>query len=312
MKTALVGYTGFVGSNLCASHKFSAVYNSKNIKKSYGTEPDLLIYAGVKAEMFIANSHPKEDFEKINEAIFNIVNIKPKRVVLISTVAVYDKTVEVNENDDINENDLLPYGKNRLFLEKWVSETYANSLIVRLPAIYGINLKKNFIYDYINVCPTMLNRAKYEELKVKSKYIGQYYQLEEDGFYHNIAKEKEERNTLRSVFQNIGFSALNFTDSRSVYQFYNLGGLWNDICSALNNNIKLLNLVTEPVSVAEVYRYLTEHDFVNELPKQPYNYDIKSKYSELFNGKDGYLKCKDDVLHDIKLFVEGEIKEKWG
>ena len=42
---ALVGYTGFVGSNIYAgaNGKIDASYNSKNIEEAYGTEPDLLI-----------------------------------------------------------------------------------------------------------------------------------------------------------------------------------------------------------------------------------------------------------------------------
>lgn len=33
---ALVGYTGFVGSNLYAKGTFDRVYNSKNIEEAYG------------------------------------------------------------------------------------------------------------------------------------------------------------------------------------------------------------------------------------------------------------------------------------
>ena len=42
---ALVGYTGFVGSNIyaAAGERIDAVYNSKNIEKAFGTNPDLLI-----------------------------------------------------------------------------------------------------------------------------------------------------------------------------------------------------------------------------------------------------------------------------
>ena len=43
---ALVGYTGFVGSNIYTSGEFDAVYNSKNIEEAFGTKPDLLVYAG--------------------------------------------------------------------------------------------------------------------------------------------------------------------------------------------------------------------------------------------------------------------------
>jgi hypothetical protein len=53
-------------------------------------------------------------------------------------------------------------------LKKWVEENYNEHLIVRLPAIYGENLKKNFIYDYINYIPAMLTEEKYSELSKKT------------------------------------------------------------------------------------------------------------------------------------------------
>ena len=60
MKTAIVGYTGFVGSNICVTTKFDAYYNSKNIEEAFGTNPDLLVYSGVRAEMFLANKFPEK------------------------------------------------------------------------------------------------------------------------------------------------------------------------------------------------------------------------------------------------------------
>ena len=38
---ALVGYTGFVGSNIYAAGKdaIDCVYNSKNVQEAYGTAP---------------------------------------------------------------------------------------------------------------------------------------------------------------------------------------------------------------------------------------------------------------------------------
>ena len=74
MITCLVGYTGFVGSNLNDSYNFSYVFNSKNIKEAYGLKPDLLVYAGVRAEKFLANQFPDKDFESIKEAFSNIQN----------------------------------------------------------------------------------------------------------------------------------------------------------------------------------------------------------------------------------------------
>ena len=56
---ALVGYTGFVGSNIYTSGEFDAVYNSKNIEEAFGTKPDLLVYAGLRAEKFWLIMCPK-------------------------------------------------------------------------------------------------------------------------------------------------------------------------------------------------------------------------------------------------------------
>lgn len=65
---ALVGYTGFVGSNIYAEGTFDVAYNSKNIEEAYGTNPDLLIYAGLRAEKYLANNAPEKDMELIFQA----------------------------------------------------------------------------------------------------------------------------------------------------------------------------------------------------------------------------------------------------
>ncbi len=311
MRTALVGYTGFVGSNLKASHPFTDLYNSRNIQNAYGTEPDLLLYAGLPAAMFKANANPDADYADILQAIENIKAIRPKQVVLISSVAVYDRTYDVDESHAIDEEQLLPYGKNRLYLEKWIEENYKNGLIVRLPALYGLNLKKNFIYDYINVIPAMLNEKKYQELVGDCDLIKSSYTLDADKFYH-LTAESEEKKKVYEYFSGAAFNAISFTDSRSVYQFYNLGRLWSDIQIALKNNIHLLNIVTEPVSVADVYKVLSGREFANELAKTPYNYDIKSIHAELFGGENGYLVKKEDELADLKKYVDEEKKRIWG
>ena len=54
----LVGHTGFVGSNLKAQTTFDRLYNSGNITDAFGTNPDLLVYSGVRSEKFLANSDP--------------------------------------------------------------------------------------------------------------------------------------------------------------------------------------------------------------------------------------------------------------
>ena len=40
---------------------------------------------------------------------------------------------------------------------------FSNYLIVHLPGLYGKNIKKNFIYDLINIIPNMLKEDKFQE-----------------------------------------------------------------------------------------------------------------------------------------------------
>ena len=308
---SLVGYTGFVGSNLYENGAFDHAYNSKNIAEAFATKPELLVYAGVRAEMFAANACPEKDAAQIAEAFANIARIEPRRVVLISTISVYGENPCGNEDSAIDECALTSYGKNRLWLEKAVASECKNHLIVRLPALYGKNLKKNFIYDYIHVIPPLLKREKFAELSAQNVALRDFYELQDSGFYKCRTLSRDERAELISFFKSVGFSALTFTDSRSRYQFYNLRFLWGHIQTALAHGLCTLNIATEPVSAGEVYAALegaTGKDFVNELAKPPFDQDLRTRHAALFGGADGYVFNKDFVLNDINKFCRENSK----
>lgn len=307
---ALVGYTGFVGSNIYEKGQIDKAYNSKNIEEAYGLNPDLLIYAGLRAEKYLANNAPDKDMELIYEAEENIRKINPKRLVLISTVDVIKNPINVDESVEIDCDNLQAYGLNRYRLECWVRDNYPDALIIRLPGLYGINIKKNFIYDYINVIPFMLKQEKYEELVQKDNDLSSYYELQQNGFYKCRELGEDEKAVLREKFKRLGFTALNFTDSRNVYQFYPLSRLWDDIQVALENNIRLWHPATEPISTAELYEKLSGEHFCNELSGAAIYYDFRTVYADIFKGKKkGYICTREEILDDIYEFVNGEIYE---
>ena len=112
---------------------------------------------------------------------------------------------------------------------------------------------------------------------------------------------------MKMIFVKLRFSADYFTDSRSVFQFYNLKYLWSHIQQALTENIALLHLASEPIGAAELYFYLKGHTFNNDISKNVPHYDFRTRYADFLGGKNGYLFDKDFVLGDIKNFVEGYI-----
>mgnify|MGYP003291302991 CR=1 FL=1 len=305
MKISLVGYTGFVGSNIYnkAGSQIEGLYNSKNIKSAYKTAPDILIYAGLKAEKYLANTYPEKDKFLIEEAEKNIKNINPKKLILISTIDVFKEPANVDENSIIDINGLQPYGYNRYLLECWVRENYHDALIIRLPALFGDNLKKNFLYDYVNPIPQLLKKEKIEELSARNKDIFNYYALHDDQFYKVKNLEKNELNELKNILEKLGFTALNFTDSRNIYQFYNLARLWDDIHTALDHNLQIWHPATEPVSAGDIYKFLTGNEFVNEILPVPAYYNYRTVYYDIFNGRNGYINSEIQVLNQIKDFI---------
>lgn len=150
MKNALIGYTGFLGSNLKKQNNFNFFYNSKNINEIKNKSFDLIVCCAPNAEKWFANKEPVKDLNNIKNLIENLKNVSCKKFVLLSTVDVFSYPIDVNENTHINEIKLNPYGLNRRFFEKFVQNNFINHLIIRLPALIGGGLKKNAIFDLHN------------------------------------------------------------------------------------------------------------------------------------------------------------------
>jgi hypothetical protein len=222
--------------------------------------------------------------------------------VLISSIAVLDNVNGTGEDCVVDTEKLTAYGLHRYKLEQTARELVPNCHTLRLPALFGIGLKKNFIYDIISFFPAILNKARFDGFSAKEPIISKCYALQDNGFY-KLSANDEQRSELRAAFERLNFSALNFTDSRSVFQFYNLAHLWEHIEITARNAIPLLHLAVEPLSAAEIYREVAGGDFVNEVSAKPFNYDFRTKYADLFGGKNGYLFSRERVLADMKAFV---------
>lgn len=149
MKTALIGYTGFVGSNLRNQYDFDDMYNSANISEIKDKEYDLVVCAGAPGVKWMANKEPEKDLASINNLQDNLASAKIDKLVLISTVDVYKQPIHGVDEDTGIAEDNHAYGHNRYLLEQFITERF-DTLVVRLPALYGKGLKKNIIYDLMH------------------------------------------------------------------------------------------------------------------------------------------------------------------
>lgn len=309
IKSALIGYTGFVGSNLIEQYQFDKLYNSENIVEIEGQEIDLLICAGVSANKWLANQEPQADITNIEKLKNHIQKTRIKHFVLISTIDVYNPPLAVDEDTVVDATKQEYYGKHRYQLEQWlVSQRPKNSYnIIRLPGLFGKYLKKNLIYDILNPLAEVINKNLWQDLQIRLdkdsiKQIKLFYYTDEFGNLKQQANlDLRVKDNLIKIFANAGFSTLNFTDSRSSFQFYNLINLWKDISRAIDNGYSIFNLSSEPIITQELVKYLTNTDFINHTTKGVVNYNVYSKYA--VDGK--YLYNKSIILEQVKKFIEG-------
>lgn len=181
MPSALIGHTGFVGSTLLKQMHFEHLYRSTNIAEITDRSFDLVVCAGAPAQKWIANREPDADRRGIERLIECLKTIRCKTFVLISTVDVFSRPIEVSESSTVDETRLQPYGLHRRYLEQFVERYFPEHLIVRLPGLVGPGLRKNIIFDFLHG-----NNLQ----AIDSRGVFQFYPMVNLGFDLQIALKK--------------------------------------------------------------------------------------------------------------------------
>lgn len=150
MRHALIGHTGFVGGNLTAQRSFTDTYASANIQDIRGGHFARVVCAGVSAVKWWANKNPAEDLAKIDNLISHLDKVEADVFTLISTIDVFKVPADVSEDDAPVREDLHAYGANRLYFEDFIRSRFPHAHIVRLPALFGDNLRKNALFDLMH------------------------------------------------------------------------------------------------------------------------------------------------------------------
>ena len=240
MTDALIGYTGFVGSNIVRPS--DAAFNSKNIETIRGQSFDRVVCAGVTAVKWWANANATEDRARIERLIDDLDTIDASQFTLISTVDVYRDPKNVDETSA--PAPVQAYGVNRLRLEQFVADRFPRHTIVRLPALVGRGLKKNAVFDLM----------------------------------HN--------NQLERIHP------------ESSFQWYSLDTLSDDLIEAETFDMRVVNVVTEPVSMRDIRdRFFPGKEIGSAA--QAAHYDVHTRYTDT-----GYILDRSEVMDALATFIE--------
>lgn len=145
----IIGYTGFVGSAICRNTNFDVYINSKNLESIVGKKFDMLVLACLPAEKWRANLDPELDSNNLSRIQDVVMTVSARCTILISTVDVYLDVFGADETTDLFTKQA--YGANRKLFEDFAKKFFNRLYIVRLPGLFGDGLKKNCIYDLINL-----------------------------------------------------------------------------------------------------------------------------------------------------------------
>lgn len=252
---ALIGYNGFVGSNLRKKIKFQKLFNSENIDQIKIYNFTEVYCAAPHSLKFWANKNPKKDKEIISRLIKNLKGVKCKKFIHISTLDVYPKNLNVDERYKVYKSKTNNYGENRKLLEKFIITNFENHLIIRLPALFGLNLKKNSLFDLLNN----------EKIRVNKNSIFQWYNLKYLSKHIKLLK-KTKIKSINLVSEPLSFKELIlFLENKNLLSLVKL--------NFFNSKILKYNFFT---IYASYFRKKGNYIFSKkEIFNQIYNYVIK-------------------------------------
>lgn len=105
------------------------------------------------------------------------------------------------------------------------------------------------------------------------------------------------------IFDFLREQALDQVNPASTFQFYDLDRLWGDVEIALAAGLDLVNLATEPVTVAEVARHGFGREFENRSAPEEVHYDMQTRHADRWGISGAYLAGREAVLAGIARFV---------
>jgi hypothetical protein len=108
------------------------------------------------------------------------------------------------------------------------------------------------------------------------------------------------KNVIFDLLHNNQTEAIN---PASVFQWYSLRRLADDIDQVRTEDIRLINLFPEPLRTADILAAFFPGTRVGEAKHPAPHYKLETKYGELFGGPKGYIADRRSVLAELADFI---------
>ena len=309
--SCLIGHTGFVGSILFRQTSFSHLFNRANIDEiGDGPEFDVVVCAAAPGSMLDANRQPDLDLVRIEALMDRLRTVRARRFVLISSIAVLADTAAGYDEGTAAFQTGLAYGRHRRALEVFCADQFENCLTIRLPALFGSGLRKNFIFDLLNPMPSILPAAQLDKLvsalgpmqgEKLARLFGssaatQMLKLDRPSFDAHPEKLNLEKSVVEA-----GFSATTFHHPETTYQYYDMTRLWSDIVRASEAGLAEAHLATEPLHAARIHERLLGW-LMPETGAKLHREDMHTRHANVWGRSGPYLDDAEDILDRLATF----------
>lgn len=312
--TGLIGHSGFVGGALLRQARFAACFNSATIAAIEGQSFGTLVCAAAPGSMFEANRAPARDEAQIDGLIAHLSRVRAERFVLISSIAVLADFAGGDDETTKAFQQELAYGRHRRKLEAFVESAFPDSLIIRLPALFGHGLRKNFLFDLLNPVPSLLTEDRRDALigaldPVHLAWIDKLYAPDPVTGLLKLDRPALNADRRRAALEDavtaLGASATQFHHRDTTYQYYPIDRLWQDIGIALDAGLSHLHLVAEPLTAAAIHSALTGRA-MPETPARLHREDMRTRHAALWGGVGPYQFSAAATLDRLAAFFANE------
>ena len=310
----LIGHSGFVGGHLAGQGAFSHRFNSSNIEALGECDFEEIVCAAAPGSMFEANRFPDRDAQRIDALIEQLRGAKTERITLISSIAVLAGfELGLDEGHAAYQTELA-YGRNRRRLEEFCQGHFPQCLVVRLPALFGSGLKKNFLFDILNPVPSMLTPEKFVQLTgglsaELTEVVESVYHFDKGLQMHVVDRARLARSgqsvALERAVQGKKMSAIQFTSPESTFQFYDMRNLWVDIGKCREAGLDVIHLAPEPIRASEIHELATG-GAMPETDARVHCEDMRTRHAGLWGQAGDYIASAGAVAAQLRAFFASE------